>query len=187
MKLPFIQRKKYDAIQNKNLKLMNDKANLEADLDVMDLECKTLMEELTVLKENLKERDQELDLTIKYNDIATNKVCELNTKLIAEETKNEELKYKLTEACEDIDFLESTNKELKDKIKELEFCLEEAKKENRNSLEIIKRTNIVKNLLVNLTTIKDVQGRMLVEEGCVLTHSKVEGNKVYDIARLLDR
>ena len=164
MKLPFIQRKKYDAIQNKNLKLMNDKANLEADLDVIDLECNALMEELTVLKENLKERDQELDLTIKYNDIATNKVCELNTKLIAEETKNEQLEAK---------------------IKELEFCLEEAKKENRNSLEIIKRTNIVKNLLVNLTTIKDVQGRMLVEEGCVLTHSKVEGNKVYDIARLL--
>lgn len=164
MKLPFIQRKKYDAIQNKNLKLMNDKANLEADLDVIDLECKTLMEELTVLKENLKERDQELDLTIKYNDIATNKVCELNTKLIAEETKNEQLEAK---------------------IKELEFCLEEAKKENRNSLEIIKRTNIVKNLLINLTTLKDVQGRVLIENGSVLTHSKVEGNKVYDIARLL--
>ncbi|SCI24331.1 Uncharacterised protein [uncultured Clostridium sp.] len=164
MKLPFIQRKKYDAIQNKNLKLMKDKANLEADLDVMDSECKALMEELTILKEDLKERDQELDLTIKYNDIATNKVCELNTKLIAEETKNEQLEAK---------------------IKELEFCLEEAKKENRNSIEIIKRTNIVKNLLVNLTTIKDVQGRILVEEGRVLTHSKVEGNKVYDIARLL--
>lgn len=115
MKLPFIQRKKYDAIQNKNMKLMKDKANL-------------------------------------------------NTKLIAATTKNEELEAK---------------------IKELEFCLEEAKKENRKSLEIIKRTNIVKNLLVNLTTLKDIQGRVLIENGSVLTHSKVEGNKVYDITRLL--
>ncbi|SCI10344.1 Uncharacterised protein [uncultured Clostridium sp.] len=164
MKLPFIQRKKFDAIQNKNLKLMRDKANLKTNIDAMDLECKALIEELTVLREDLKERNQELDLTIKYNDISTNKVCELNTKLIAEETKNEELE---------------------DKIKELEFCLEEAKKENRNSIEIIKRTNIVKNLLVNLTTLKDVQGRVLIENGSVLTHSKVEGNKVYDIARLL--
>lgn len=164
MKLSFIQRKKYDAIQNKNLKLMRDKANLEADLDAMDSEYKALIEELTILKDDLKERDQELDLTIKYNDISTNKVCELNTKLIVEETKN---------------------KQLEAKIKELEFCLEEAKKENRNSLAIIKRTNIVKNLLVNLTTLKDVQGRVLIENGSVLTHSKVEGNKVYDIARLL--
>ncbi len=31
MKLPFIQRKKFDAIQNKNLKLMRDKANLTKD------------------------------------------------------------------------------------------------------------------------------------------------------------
>ncbi len=34
MKLPFIQRKKYDAIQNKNMKLMKDKANLNDDLEV---------------------------------------------------------------------------------------------------------------------------------------------------------
>lgn len=164
MKLPFIQRKKIDAIQNKNLKLMRDKANLEADLDAMDSEYKALIEELTILKDDLKERDQELDLTIKYNDISTNKVCELNTKLIAATTKNEELEAK---------------------IKELEFCLEEAKKENRKSLEIIKRTNIVKNLLINLTVLKDNQNRMLVEDSCILTREKVPANKVYEIVRLL--
>ena len=164
MKLPFIQRKKIDAIQNKNLKLMRDKANLEADLDAMDSEYKALIEELTILKDDLKERDQELDLTIKYNDISTNKVCELNTKLIVEETKNEQLEAK---------------------IKELEFCLEEAKKENRKSLEIIKRTNIVKNLLINLTVLKDNQNRMLVEDSCILTREKVPANKVYEIVRLL--
>ena len=36
----------------------------------------------------------------------------------------------------------------------------------------------MKNLLVNLTTLKDIQGRVLIENGSVLTHSKVEGNKV---------
>ena len=133
MKLPFIQRKKYDAIQNKNMKLMKDK-------------------------------EDQLKLASEYSDVLLNKNCELNTKLIAATTKNEELEVK---------------------IKDLEFCLEEAKRENRKSLEIIKRTNIVKNLLVNLTTLKDVQGRVLIENGSVLTHSKVEGNKVYDITRLL--
>ena len=81
--------------------------------------------------------------------------------------------------------LEAKNKDLEDKIKELEFCLEEAKKENRNSIEVIKRTNLVKNLLINLTALKDSEGRILVEDKCILTHKKVEGNKVYEIARLL--
>ena len=72
-----------------------------------------------------------------------------------------------------------------EKIKELEFCLNEAKKECKNQLEIIKRTNIAKNLLVNLTTLKDNEGRVLVEEKCVITHDKVPANKVYEIARLL--
>ena len=164
MKLPFIQRKKYDAIQNKNIKLIKEKVNLEYVLDELDAENEGLLKDVINLKDDLKEKNKELDLAKQYNDIATNKVCELNTKLIAATTRNEELEAK---------------------IKELEFCLEEAKKENRKSLEIIKRTNIVKNLLVNLTTLKDVQGRVLIENGSVLTHSKVEGNKVYDITRLL--
>lgn len=164
MKLPFIQRKKYDAIQNKNIKLIKEKVNLEYVLDELDAENEGLLKDVINLKDDLKEKNKELDLAKQYNDIATNKVCELNTKLIAATTKNEELEAK---------------------IKDLEFCLEEAKKENRKSLEIIKRTNIVKNLLVNLTTLKDIQGRVLIENGSVLTHSKVEGNKVYDITRLL--
>lgn len=164
MKLPFVSRKKYDAIQNKNIKLIKEKVNLEYVLDELDAENEGLLKDVINLKDDLKEKDKELDLAKQYNDIATNKVCELNTKLIVVTTKNEELEAK---------------------IKDLEFCLEEAKKENRKSLEIIKRTNIVKNLLVNLTTLKDIQGRVLIENGSVLTHSKVEGNKVYDITRLL--
>lgn len=164
MKLPFVLRKKYDAIQNKNLKLMNNKSDLESEVYLLGLKYKDLKKEVKTLRNDLNEKSKELDLAKQYNDIATNKVCELNTKLIAATTKNEELEAK---------------------IKDLEFCLEEAKKENRKSLEIIKRTNIVKNLLVNLTTLKDIQGRVLIENGSVLTHSKVEGNKVYDITRLL--
>lgn len=164
MKLPFVSRKKYDAIQNKNIKLIKEKVNLEYVLDELDAENEGLLKDVINLKDDLKEKNKELYLAKQYNDIATNKVCELNTKLIVVTTKNEELEAK---------------------IKDLEFCLEEAKKENRKSLEIIKRTNIVKNLLVNLTTLKDIQGRVLIENGSVLTHSKVEGNKVYDITRLL--
>lgn len=154
MKLPFVSRKKYEEILN------------ELKSEHMDL-----MGELTILKEDLKERNQELDLTTQYNDIATNKICELNTKLVAATTKNGELETKI--------------KELDEKAKELEFCLEEAKKGNRKSLEIIKRTNMVKKLLINLVTLKDVQGRVLIKDGSVLTHNKVEANKVYDIVRLL--
>lgn len=186
MKLPFIQRKKYDAIQNKNMKLMKDKANLNDDLEVSNNELKKLVVENLALKKTISDKEKQLKLANEYSDSLLNKNCELNTKLVADETKNEELKYKLTEACKDIDFLESTNKELKDKIKELEFCLEETKKENRKSIEIIKRTNIVKNLLVNLTVFKDEKNRMLIDDdGRVLTRKTVEANKVYDISRLL--
>lgn len=164
MKLPFIQRKKYDAIQNKNIKLMKDKENLNYDLEVSNNKFGKLAVDIIVLEKNIKSKEDQLKLASEYSDELLNKNCELNTKLIAATTKNEELEAK---------------------IKELEFCLEEAKKENRKSLEIIKRTNIVKNLLVNLTTLKDIQGRVLIENGSVLTHSKVEGNKVYDITRLL--
>ncbi len=164
MKLPFIQRKKYDAIQNKNIKLIKEKVNLEYVLDELDAENEGLLKDVINLKDDLKEKNKELDLAEQYNDIATNKVCELNTKLIAATTRNEELEAK---------------------IKELEFCLEEAKKENRKSLEIIKRTNIVKNLLINLTVLKDNQNRMLVEDSCILTREKVPANKVYEIVRLL--
>lgn len=164
MKLPFVSRKKYDAIQNKNIKLIKEKVNLEYVLDELDAENEGLLKDVINLKDDLKEKDKELDLAKQYNDIATNKVCELNTKLIAATTKNEELEAK---------------------IKELEFCLEETKKENRKSLEIIKRTNIVKNLLINLTVLKDNQNRMLVEDSCILTREKVPANKVYEIVRLL--
>ena len=166
MKLPFIQRKKYDAIQNKNIKLIKEKVNLEYVLDDLDAENEGLLKDVINLKDDLKEKNKELDLAEQYNDIATNKVCELNTKLIAATTRNEELEAK---------------------IKELEFCLEEAKKENRKSLEIIKRTNIVKNLLINLTVLKDNQNRMLVEDSCILTREKVPANKVYEIVRLLGK
>lgn len=168
MKLPFVSRKKYDDLKNKNIKafeeLFKERDDLYFYLDTLQEDVEGLSEDVIRLKCRLKVKNKELYLAKQYNDISTNKVCELNTKLIAATTKNEELEAK---------------------IKDLEFCLEEAKKENRKSLEIIKRTNIVKNLLINLTTLKDIQGRILVENGSILTQSKVEGNKVYDIARLL--
>ena len=112
MKLPFVSRKKYDAIQNKNIKLIKEKVNLEHVLDELDAENEGLLKDVINLKDDLKEKDKELDLAKQYNDIATNKVCELNTKLIAATTRNEELEAK---------------------IKELEFCLNEVKKENYNA------------------------------------------------------
>lgn len=88
MKLPFMQRKKYDAIQNKNMKLMKDKENL-------------------------------------------------NTKLIAATTKNEELESK---------------------IKELEFCLNEVKKENYNAAirlsKDISVATVIKNVCCDKANVK---------------------------------
>lgn len=171
MKLPFVSRKKYEELESALDFEMGESLTKQYDLEKIKSEHMDLMGELTILKEDLKERNQELDLTTQYNDIATNKICELNTKLVAATTKNDELETKI--------------KELEEKVKEIEFCLEEAKKGNRKSLEIIKRTNMVKKLLVNLVTLKDAQGRILIKDGSVLAHSKVEGNKVYDIVRLL--
>lgn len=164
MKLPFVSRKKYEEIVSKmhyevgNSLLKQDKIN-ELKEDYMDL-----MEEIKNLKEDLKEKDnhietldKQVELAADFNDRVTNINCELVTKLATADKK----------------------------IIDLEFCLEETKKENRNSVEIIKRTNIVKNLLINLTALKDNEGRILVEDKCILTHRKVEGNKVYEIARLL--
>ena len=171
MKLPFVSRKKYEELELALDFEMGESLTKQYDLEKIKSEHMDLIGELTILKEDLKERNQELDLTTQYNDIATNKICELNTKLVAVTTKNDELETKI--------------KELEEKVKEIEFCLEEAKKGNRKSLEIIKRTNMVKKLLVNLVTLKDIQGRVLIKDGSVLTHNKVEGNKVYDIVRLL--
>lgn len=178
MKLPFVSRKKYEELESALDFEMGESLTKQYDLEKIKSEHMDLMGELTILKEDLKEKNQELGLTIQYNDIATNKICELNTKLVATTTKNDELETKIKE-------LEEKIKELEEKVKEIEFCLEEAKKGNRKSLEIIKRTNMVKKLLVNLVTLKDAQGRILIKDGSVLAHSKVEGNKVYDIVRLL--
>lgn len=137
MKLPFIQRKKYDAIQNKNLKLMNDKSDLESEVYLLGLKYKDLKEEVKTLRNDLNEKSKELDLAKQYNDIATNKVCELNTKLIAATTKNEELKAK---------------------IKELEFCLNEVKKENYNAAirlsKDISVATVIKNVCCDKANIK---------------------------------
>ena len=97
MKLPFVLRKKYDAIQNKNLKLMNNKSDLESEVYLLGLKYKDLKKEVKTLRNDLNEKSKELDLAKQYNDIATNKVCELNTKLIAATTKNEELEAKIKE------------------------------------------------------------------------------------------
>ena len=58
MKLPFILRKKYNAIQNKNLKLMNDKYDLESELYLLGLKYKDLKEEVKTLRNDLKEKDK---------------------------------------------------------------------------------------------------------------------------------
>ena len=137
MKLPFILRKKYNAIQNKNLKLMNDKYDLESELYLLGLKYKDLKEEVKTLRNDLKEKDKELDLAKQYNDISTNKVCELNTKLIAATTKNEELEVK---------------------IKELEFCLNEVKKENYNAVirlsKDISVATVIKNVCCDKANVK---------------------------------
>ena len=137
MKLPFILRKKYNAIQNKNLKLMNDKYDLESELYLLGLKYKDLKEEVKTLRNDLKEKDKELDLAKQYNDISTNKVCERNTKLIAATTKNEELEVK---------------------IKELEFCLNEVKKENYNAAirlsKDISVATVIKNVCCDKANVK---------------------------------
>ena len=133
MKLPFVSRKKYDAIQNKNIKLIKEKVNLEYVLDELDAENEGLLKDVINLKDDLKEKNKELYLAKQYNDIATNKVCELNTKLIVVTTKNEELEAK---------------------IKDLEFCLEECKTANRKMTDIVKRTNIFKSQLEDMLLIK---------------------------------
>ena len=137
MKLPFILRKKYNAIQNKNLKLMNDKYDLESELYLLGLKYKDLKEEVKTLRNDLKEKDKELDLAKQYNDISTNKVCELNTKLIAATTKNEELEVK---------------------IKELEFCLNEVKKENYNAATRLSKdisvATVIKNVCCDKANVK---------------------------------
>ena len=137
MKLPFIQRKKYDAIQNKNLKLMNNKSDLESEVYLLGLKYKDFKKEVKTLRNDLNEKSKELDLAKQYNDIATNKVCELNTKLIAATTKNEELEAK---------------------IKELEFCLNEVKKENYNAAirlsKDISVATVIKNVCCDKANIK---------------------------------
>ena len=137
MKLPFVLRKKYDAIQNKNLKLMNNKSDLESEVYLLGLKYKDFKKEVKTLRNDLNEKSKELDLAKQYNDIATNKVCELNTKLIAATTKNEELKAK---------------------IKELEFCLNEVKKENYNAAirlsKDISVATVIKNVCCDKANIK---------------------------------
>ena len=137
MKLPFVLRKKYDAIQNKNMKLMKDKNDLESELYLLGLKYKDLKEEVKTLRNDLNEKSKELDLAKQYNDIATNKVCELNTKLIAATTKNEELEVK---------------------IKELEFCLNEVKKENYNAAirlsKDISVATVIKNVCCDKANVK---------------------------------
>ena len=96
MKLPFIQ-KKYDAIQNKNMKLMKDKANLNDDLEVSNNKFRKLAVDIIVLEKNIKSKEDQLKLASEYSDGLLNKNCELNTKLIAATTKNEELEAKIKE------------------------------------------------------------------------------------------
>ena len=171
MKFPFVLRKKYEELELLAKDLENDVIEHETaykhiveDLSTLKEEYIELMGDMVALKQKLHDRECELKLSEEFNEETMNKMCDLNSKLIESYTVNE------------------SNEE---KIKELEFCLNEAKKECKNQLEIIKRTNIVKNLLVNLTALKDNQGRVLVEEKCVITHDKVPANKVYEIARLL--
>ena len=69
MKLPFVLRKKYDAIQNKNLKLMNNKSDLESEVYLLGLKYKDLKKEVKTLRNDLNEKSKELDLAKQYNDI----------------------------------------------------------------------------------------------------------------------
>ena len=128
MKLPFVSRKKYDAIQNKNIKLIKEKVNLEYVLDELDAENEGLLKDVINLKDDLKEKNKELYLAKQYNDIATNKVCELNTKLIVVTTKN------------------------------LEFCLNEVKKENYNAARRVSKdisvATVIKNVCCDKTNVK---------------------------------
>lgn len=137
MKLPFVSRKKYDAIQNKNMKLMKDKANLNDDLEVSNNKYRKLAVDITVLEKNIKSKEDQLKLASEYSDELLNKNCELNTKLIAATTKNEELKAK---------------------IKELEFCLNEVKKENYNAAirlsKDISVATVIKNVCCDKANVK---------------------------------
>ena len=141
MKLPFVSRKKYDDLKNKNTKafeeLFKERDDLYFYLDTLQEDVEGLSEDVIRLRCRLKVKNKELDLAKQYNDIATNKVCELNTKLIAATTKNEELKAK---------------------IKELEFCLNEVKKENYNAAirlsKDISVATVIKNVCCDKANVK---------------------------------
>ena len=164
MKLPFVLRKRYE-----ELELLTK--DLESDVIEHEIAYKHIVDELSKLNDDYMELMGDM---IALKEKLQDRECELKLN----EDKTEELQNTLNKTLEDKNILVDRNKEL-------EFCLNEIKKECKNQLEIIKRTNIVKNLLVNLTTLKDNQGRVLVEEKCVITHDKVPANKVYEIARLL--
>ncbi len=141
MKLPFVSRKKYDDLKNKNIKafeeLFKERDDLYFYLDTLQEDAEGLSEDVIRLKCRLKVKNKELYLAKQYNDIATNKVCELNTKLIAATTRNEELEAK---------------------IKELEFCLNEDKKENYNAAirlsKDISVATVIKNVCCDKTNVK---------------------------------
>lgn len=141
MKLPFVSRKKYDDLKNKNIKafeeLFKERDDLYFYLDTLQEDAEGLSEDVIRLKCRLKVKNKELYLAKQYNDIATNKVCELNTKLIAATTRNEELEAK---------------------IKELEFCLNEVKKENYNAAirlsKDISVATVIKNVCCDKTNVK---------------------------------
>ncbi|MEG2789132.1 MAG: hypothetical protein RR942_15070 [Romboutsia sp.] len=168
MKLPLIQRKKYDAIQNKNLKLIKDKANLECNLDEIKLDYRSLMEEVIALKNDLTEKnnhieslDKQINLAADFNDRAININCELTTKLAAAEKK----------------------------IADLEFCLKECRFENRKAVDKLKIVNVVRKGLTNLVVAKDENGKMTIDETSQIitinTKDKVSAKKVYEFTRLL--
>ncbi len=164
MKLPFVSRKKYEEIVSKmhyefGVSLLKEDKINELKEDYMNL-----MEEIKNLKEDLKEKDNHIEtldkqvkLAADFNDRVTNLNCELVTKLATADKK----------------------------IIDLEFCLGECKKENKNLTQVLKNSNLVKEMILRLIAKKDNKGKISYENRQLIINEKVSSKKVYEIARLL--
>ena len=114
-----------------------------------------------------------------------NKVEDLECTIKTAEKINEDLNNRIDELEEELTSVYEDLHKIGKEKEELEFCLNECKKENRNSVGFIKRTNLIKDQLLNMVLVKDKEGKMIVDEDGISVHKKLDGVKIYDLVRLL--
>lgn len=157
MKLLFVSRKRYQNIEKQNLNLALINLNLTDDLDVLKSEYAALIEKIKENDNHIETLDKQINLAADFNDKVTNINCELVIKLVAAEKK----------------------------ITDLEFCLSDCKKENKNLAQVLKNSNLVKEMMLKLIAKKDNKGKISYEDGQVIINDKVSSKKVYEIVRML--